>query len=93
MNINSVNSLLKVIEEPNEQITFFLVHNIQKNIFSTLKSRCIQLKVFLDEKQKIEVINSLTEDKFFEKLILTLKIIIFHLVNISSFIIIVKITT
>ena len=68
MNINSVNSLLKVIEEPNEQITFFLVHNIQKNIFSTLKSRCIQLKVFLDEKQKIEVINSLTEDKFFEKI-------------------------
>ena len=68
MNINSVNSLLKIIEEPNEQITFFLVHNIQKNIFSTLKSRCIQLKVFLDEKQKIEVINSLTEDKFFEKI-------------------------
>ena len=68
MNINSVNALLKIIEEPNEEITFFLVHNIEKNIFSTLKSRCIQLKVFLDEKQKIEVINSLTEDKFFEKI-------------------------
>ena len=68
MNINSVNALLKIIEEPNEEITFFLVHNIEKNIFSTLKSRCIQLKVFLDERQKIEVINSLTEDKFFEKI-------------------------
>ena len=68
LNLNSVNALLKIIEEPSEEMLFFLIHNIEKYIFPTLKSRCIQLKVFLEKKHKIKIINSLTEDNFFEKL-------------------------
>ncbi len=68
LNLNSINALLKIIEEPNEGIFFFLIHNIEKKIIPTLKSRCIQFKVFLNETQKINIINSLTEDNFFEKL-------------------------
>ena len=41
LNKNSINALLKIIEEPNENIYFILIANSEKNILPTLKSRCI----------------------------------------------------
>ena len=46
LNLNSINSLLKFLEEPNENIYFILIHNNTK-ILPTLKSRCINFKFFL----------------------------------------------
>ncbi len=45
LNLNSTNALLKIIEEPNENIFFILIHNSNKKISETLKSRCITYKI------------------------------------------------
>ena len=45
LNTNSVNALLKVLEEPNENINFILINN-NKRVISTLLSRCLNFKVF-----------------------------------------------
>ena len=68
LNLNSVNALLKIIEEPNDKVIFFLIHDIQKIIFDTLKSRCIQFKLNLSEHDKSKIINSLTEENFSSKI-------------------------
>ncbi len=58
LNINSVNALLKILEEPNENINFILIHN-NKKILSTLKSRCLNFKVFLTKDQSVKIINQI----------------------------------
>ena len=68
LNLNSVNALLKIIEEPNNKILFFLIHDIQKKIFDTFKSRCIQFKLNLPNNFKEKIINSLTDDSFYSQL-------------------------
>ena len=68
LNLNSVNALLKIIEEPNNKVLFFLIHDIQKKIFDTFKSRCIQFKLNLPNNFKEKIINSLTDDNFYSKL-------------------------
>ena len=52
LNINSANALLKVIEEPNENTFFFIIHNSFLKILNTIKSRCVEFKVnhSVDEK-------------------------------------------
>ena len=34
LNVNSVNALLKVLEEPNKNINFILIHNNKKNMYT-----------------------------------------------------------
>ena len=68
LNLNSVNALLKIIEEPNNKVLFFLIHDIQKKIFDTFKSRCIQFKLSLPNNFKEKIINSLTDDNFYSQL-------------------------
>ena len=58
MNVNSVNALLKFLEEPNANVNFILINN-NKQILPTLKSRCINFKVFLSFKQSIDIINNI----------------------------------
>ena len=60
-NINSLNALLKVIEEPNESNYFFLINNNTKILLETIKSRCIEIKILLNELQKKNIISSLLE--------------------------------
>ena len=45
LNLSSSNALLKVMEEPNNGIFFILIHNIEKKILATLKSRCLTFKI------------------------------------------------
>lgn len=54
LNKNSINALLKILEEPNENINFILIHN-NKKILSTLLSRCINYKINLTNKESLEV--------------------------------------
>ena len=61
LNVNSINALLKVLEEPNENIYFILIHN-NKKILSTLLSRCINFKMNLTHKDCIEISNILLND-------------------------------
>ena len=46
LNINSSNALLKVLEEPNSNTFFFVIHNSSHKILDTIKSRCIEFKFF-----------------------------------------------
>ena len=68
LNKNSVNALLKVIEEPNDRIFFILINNNEKKILPTLKSRCLTFKINLTFNQSIDVANKLLNKDIFEYL-------------------------
>ena len=60
-NINSLNGLLKLIEEPGESNYFILINNSTKNLLETIKSRCLELKIILSEKSRLNIIAFLME--------------------------------
>ncbi len=62
LNLNSINALLKILEEPNENINFILINN-NKGVLPTLKSRCLNFKVFLTNDQSIRIVNKLLKDE------------------------------
>ncbi len=68
LNINSINALLKIIEEPNNNIFFFLIHHSGTKIFETLKSRCIKFNLCLNNDDKLKVINKISDSDFYNKL-------------------------
>ena len=57
LNKSSVNALLKVVEEPNEGVFFILIHNSEKRILQTLKSRCLTFKINFSFNNSISVVN------------------------------------
>jgi DNA polymerase-3 subunit delta' len=69
MNTNSVNALLKTLEEPTSNNFFILINNQQTNLIETISSRCLKTSIFLTSAQKNEVINYLVEDRGIENLI------------------------
>jgi DNA polymerase III subunit delta' len=58
-NNSSLNALLKIIEEPSKNNYFFLINNQSKPLLETIKSRCINIKIILNEKSKQEITESL----------------------------------
>jgi DNA polymerase III subunit delta' len=58
LNINSNNALLKVLEEPNDNINFILINN-NKKVLPTIKSRCLNFKVSLSYEQSINITNKI----------------------------------
>ncbi len=58
LNLNSINALLKILEEPNENIYFILIHN-NKKIIPTLLSRCLNFKISLSNKEINDIIYNL----------------------------------
>jgi len=65
LNINSVNALLKILEEPNDNIYFILINN-NKEVLETIKSRCLNFKVSLSHKTSLEISNKLVEKNIFD---------------------------
>jgi DNA polymerase-3 subunit delta' len=63
LNINAVNALLKILEEPNDNINFILINN-NKRILPTLKSRCLNFKIQLTSNQSIEITNNILENNY-----------------------------
>ena len=61
LNINSVNALLKILEEPNDNIYFILINN-DKKILPTLKSRCLNYNIYLTFNQSIDVTNKILDE-------------------------------
>ena len=47
-NHNSLNALLKIIEEPNKRNHFFLINNKAKPLLETIKSRSLEIKINLN---------------------------------------------
>jgi DNA polymerase-3 subunit delta' len=58
LNINSVNALLKIVEEPNDNIYFILINN-NKKILPTLKSRCLNYNIHLTTEESIDITNKI----------------------------------
>ena len=67
LNMNSINALLKTLEEPSTNIYFILINN-NKKIVSTLLSRCINFKIFLSHLESMNVTNNLLKIKLNSKI-------------------------
>mgnify|MGYP003949736759 CR=1 FL=1 len=67
LNKNSVNALLKILEEPNTNVHFILIHN-NKKILPTLSSRCLNFKISLTHNQSIEIANSIFGENVLNKI-------------------------
>lgn len=58
-NTNSLNALLKIIEEPSYNNFFILINNKEKPLLKTIQSRSLETKIYLQNSERINVINSL----------------------------------
>ena len=65
LNNNSVNALLKIIEEPSYNIFFILINN-NKTILPTLKSRCLDFKITLSNDEVTNITNKILDKNFYE---------------------------
>ena len=63
LNINSVNALLKIVEEPNDNIYFILINN-NKKIIATLKSRCLNYNIHLTSDKSFNITNKILGENF-----------------------------
>ena len=61
LNLNSINALLKILEEPNENTYFILINN-NKKITPTILSRCLNFKITLSNKKILTISNKLLND-------------------------------
>ena len=58
-NDNSLNALLKIIEEPSKKNYFFLINNKSKSLLETINSRALEIKIILNETRRLEIIDKL----------------------------------
>ncbi len=63
LNLSSSNSLLKSLEENLNNVFFILVHDIKKKLLTTIKSRCIQFKFFLNNEDREKKINEILNNQ------------------------------
>ena len=67
MNLSSFNKLLKILEEPSENVIGFLLTNNINSIIPTIKSRCKYFKLYYDEEEPtnlhLDLINKITNIK------------------------------
>ena len=56
LNINSINALLKIIEEPPKNSYFILINNKSKPLLETIKSRCIEIQIILNNQERENII-------------------------------------
>tara|TARA_Y100000992_G_C21253839_1_gene487405 strand:- start:823 stop:1683 length:861 start_codon:yes stop_codon:yes gene_type:complete len=68
LNINTANALLKTLEEPNENVIFFLINNIEYKVLETIKSRCIEYKLKLSESEIISIVNNYFDQDIYNQL-------------------------
>ena len=58
LNLNSVNALLKILEDPTKDTHFILVNN-NKKVLPTLQSRCLNFKIHLSNSNNKAICNKL----------------------------------
>ena len=59
LNLSSVNALLKIVEEPPSNTFIIFVHNSSVKLIETLKSRCIEFKIFFSNQKKQIILKNL----------------------------------
>jgi len=68
LNVNSSNALLKILEEPNENIFFILIFDSNKNILRTIKSRCLNFKINHGFEKNIMITHKLIDNDIMQLL-------------------------
>ena len=68
LNQSSSNALLKSLEEPNFNVNFFLVYNSNLKILDTIKSRCIEIKINLNQEDTKLIVNKYFDDEVYENI-------------------------
>ena len=63
---NSANALLKIIEEPNDNLFFILIHDKSTKILDTIKSRCITFNQSFSKLQCEKIFEYITNEKYLE---------------------------
>ena len=64
-NLNSTNAILKSLEEPNNNLFFILINNSASLIQDTLKSRCIEFKLFLNHNDVKLIVNNFFNENIY----------------------------
>ncbi len=64
-NLNCLNALLKIIEEPGNSNFFILINNKSNPILETIKSRCLELKFILNNNKRNKIQSCLI--RYFEQ--------------------------
>jgi DNA polymerase-3 subunit delta' len=59
LNLHSVNALLKIIEEPNLNTFVIVIHNSSIKLVETLKSRCVEFKIFFSNQERQKILENL----------------------------------
>ena len=73
-NINCLNALLKIIEEPGENNYFILINNKSQILLNTIKSRSLEFKIIFNNNDKDKIILKLIKN-FDQKMVLNKDII------------------
>ena len=70
-NINSLNALLKIIEDPGKNNFFILINNRSNKLLNTIKSRSIEIKIMTNNKDRLRISSSLlkyfNQDRIFDE--------------------------
>ena len=61
LNLSSSNALLKIVEEPNDNVFFILILDNEKKIIKTLESRCLKFKLFIPHNKSIAIANKIIQ--------------------------------
>lgn len=61
-NLNSLNGLLKIIEEPGKNNHFILIYNKSKKLLETIRSRCLEMKISINELERVKIIDYLVKN-------------------------------
>jgi len=56
---NTMNALLKLIEEPSRRNYFILINNKSKKLIETISSRCLDIKIIFNERKRLDIIELL----------------------------------
>ena len=65
LNVNSVNAILKILEEPSFNVHFILINN-NKKILPTLLSRCINFKISLTNNETQDVYKKIINESSYK---------------------------
>ena len=70
-NKNSLNALLKIIEDPGKNNFFILINNKSNKLLNTIKSRSIEIKIMINNQDRLSISTSLlkyfNQDRIFDE--------------------------
>lgn len=64
----SGSALLKILEEPRSNVQFILIYDSSKFILDTIKSRCIEFKLNLKDKDIEKIVDTYFENNIFDEI-------------------------